>query len=259
MKKLVTALAAALSLGAAPAIAADAGDPRPTIVLVHGAFVDASGWAGVHRILVGDGYKVVVVQNPTTSLAADVAATRRAIAAADSPVVLVGHSYGGGVVTEAGTDPKVRSLVYVAAFAPDAGESVAKLVPPPSPDAPPSPILPPVDGFLSIDKAAFPAAFAADVEPGLARFMADSQQPWGVEAFAGQVSVPAWKSKPSWYLIPSEDRIIPPAAQQGMAGRARATIREVSGSHAVYVADPKTVAAVIEEAASVSAASVLSD
>lgn len=260
MKKLVTALAA-LSLGAATvtAAAADAGDPRPTIVLVHGAFVDASGWAGVHRILVRDGYTVLAVQNPTTSLAEDVASTKRAIAAADGPVVLVGHSYGGVVITEAGIDPKVRSLVYVAAFAPDAGESVAKLVPPPSPDAPPSPILPPADGFLSIDKTMFPAAFAADVEPGLARFMADSQQPWGVEAFAGQVTVPAWKSKPSWYLIPSEDRIIPPAAQHGMAGRAHATIREVGGSHAVHVADPGTVAAVIKEAATVPVAPVLED
>jgi pimeloyl-ACP methyl ester carboxylesterase len=248
MKKIATALGA-LALGTAPAAASAEPRDRPIIVLVHGAFVDGSGWAGVHRILTADGYKVVVVQNPTTSLADDVAATRRAIAGAKGNVVLVGHSYGGVVITEAGTDPKVSALVYVAAFAPDAGESVAKLVPPPAPDAPPSPILAPVDGFLSIDKAMFPAAFAADVEAGTARFMADSQQPWGVQAFAGAVTSPAWKVKPSWTLIPTEDRIIPPAAQRGMAARARASVTEVPGSHAVYVSNPRAVAAQIEQAA----------
>ncbi|MEP9368927.1 alpha/beta hydrolase [Xanthobacter sp. VNH20] len=239
-----------MSLGAASAIAQPV-DQKPTIVLVHGAFVDGSGWAGVHRILTTDGYKVVVVQNPTTSLADDIAATKRAIASAGGRVVLVGHSYGGVVITEAGTDPKVAALIYVAAFAPDATESVAKLVPPPAPDAPPSPILPPVDGFLSIDKTAFPAAFAADADPQVARFMADSQVPWGVQAFAGQVTVPAWKSRPSWYLIPKDDRIIPPAAQRAMAGRAHAKIQEAAGSHAIYVTDPKATATVIEEAAAV--------
>lgn len=250
MKKLAAA-AAALTLVAAPALAAPDAQ-KPTIVLVHGAFVDGSGWAGVHRILSADGYKVVVVQNPTTSLADDVAATRRAIAGAEGPVVLVGHSYGGVVITEAGTDPKVSALVYVAAFAPDAGESVASLVPPPSPDAPPSPILPPVDGFVSIDKAMFPAAFAADVDPGVARFMADAQQPWGVQAFAGKISSPAWKVKPSWTLIPTEDRIIPPAAQHGMAARARARVTKVPGSHAIYVSNPRSVVAEIEQAATAS-------
>lgn len=248
---LLSAATLALSLTAGSTLAAAAGaNPKPTIVLVHGAFVDGSGWAGVHRILDANGYRVVVVQNPTITLADDVAATRRAIAATEGDVVLVGHSYGGAVVTEAGTDPKVRSLVYIAAFAPDAGESVAKMVPPPAPDAPPSPILAPVDGFLSIDKKAFPAAFAADVSPEVARFMADSQQPWGVAAFAGEVNAPAWKAKPSWYLIPGNDRIIPPPAQRMMAGRARATVHEVAGSHAVYVSNPAAVAAVIEKAAS---------
>jgi pimeloyl-ACP methyl ester carboxylesterase len=250
MKKLAAA-AAALSLGTAAPALAGAEAQRPTIVLVHGAFVDGSGWAGVHRILSADGYKVVVVQNPTISLADDVAATRRAITGAEGSVVLVGHSYGGVVITEAGTDPKVSALVYVAAFAPDAGESVASLVPPP-PDAPPSPILPPVDGFLSIDKAMFPAAFAADVDPAIARFMADAQQPWGVQAFAGKISSPAWKVKPSWTLIPTEDRIIPAAAQHGMAARARARVTEVPGSHAIYVSNPRAVAAQIEQAATAS-------
>jgi pimeloyl-ACP methyl ester carboxylesterase len=238
-----------MSLGAASAIAQPA-DQKPTVVLVHGAFVDGSGWAGVHRIPTGDGYKVVVVQNPTTSLADDVAATRRAIASADGRVVLVGHSDGGVVITKAGTDPKVAALVYVAAFAPDATESVSRLVPPPAPDAPPSPILAPAEGFLSIDKTAFPAAFAADVDPQVARFMADSQVPWGVEAFVGQITVPAWKSRPSWYLIPKDDRIIPSAAQRAMAERAHAKVAEVAGSHAIYVADPKATATVIEKAAS---------
>lgn len=250
MKKLIAAVAA-LSLGAAPALAGPDAQ-KPTIVLVHGAFVDGSGWAAVHRILSAEGYKVVVVQNPTTSLADDVTATRRAIAGAMGPVVLVGHSYGGVVITEAGNDAKVSALVYVAAFAPDAGESVASLVPPPSPDAPPSPILPPVDSFLSIDKAMFPAVFAADVDPGVARFMADAQQPWGVQAFAGKVSSPAWMAKPSWTLIPTEDRIIPPAAQRGMAARARASVTEVLGSHAIYVSNPQAVAAQIEAAAAAS-------
>lgn len=248
MNKFATALGAlALGTGAVPALAEP--DDRPTIVLVHGAFVDGSGWAGVHRILTANGYKVMVVQNPTTSLVDDVAATRRAIAAAEGDVVLVGHSYGGVVITEAGNDPKVSALVYVAAFAPDAGESVAKLVPPAAPDAAPSPILAPVEGFLSIDRAAFPAAFAADVDPDVARFMADSQQPWGVQAFAGAITSPAWKVKPSWSVIPTEDRIIPAAAQRGMAARAQATVVEMPGSHAIYVSNPQAVAAHIRRAA----------
>lgn len=257
MNKIATALSS-LALGTASAVAAEP-DERPTIALVHGAFVDGSGWAGVYRILTADGYRVVVVQNPTTSLADDVAATRRAIADVKGGVVLVGHSYGGVVITEAGTDPKVLALVYVAAFAPDEGESVAKLVPPPTPDAPPSPILAPVDGFLAIDKAMFPAAFAADVDAATVRFMADSQQPWGVQAFAGAITSPAWKTKPSWTLIPTEDRIIPPAAQRGMAARARASVTEVPGSHAIYVSNPQAVAAQIEQAATATKAKPSAD
>lgn len=250
MKKL-RAAAAALSLGAAVAapVHAASTDQNKTIVLVHGGFVDGSGWAGVHDMLVKDGYKVIVVQNPTTSLADDVAVTRRAIASAQGDVVLVGHSYGGVVITEAGTDPRVKALVYIAAFAPDTGESVSSLIANPPPGAPVPPILPPVDGYLFLDKAKFAASFAADVAPRMARFMADSQVPWGVAALDGKVSTPAWKTRPSWYLVAAQDKMIPPAAQRVMASRAGATAREAPGSHALYVADPRPVAALIEQAA----------
>lgn len=249
MNKILAALASATLATSAVAASGGAGDKHPTIVLVHGAFVDGSGWAGVYKILRDDGYQVIVVQNPTTSLAQDVAATKRAIAESEGDVVLVGHSYGGVVITEAGSDPRVSALVYVAAFAPDAGESVNSILASAPPGAPPLPILPPADGFLRLDPAAFPAAFAADVAPDVARFMADSQQPWGVEALEGKVSVPAWKAKLSWYLVSTDDRTIPPPGQRLMARRAGATIREVAASHAVYISNPKAVAALIEEAA----------
>jgi pimeloyl-ACP methyl ester carboxylesterase len=254
MKKAIGSQAV-LSSGAASAdIAARSDDRRATIVLVHGAFVDGSGWAGVHRILRDNGYRVVVVQNPTTSLADDVAVIRRAIAACEGEVILVGHSYGGVVITEAGSDPKVLTLVYIAAFAPDQGESVSSLIANTPPDAPAPPILPPIDGFLLLDKTKFQAAFAADVAPDTAQFMADSQLPWGVLALEGKISSPAWKAKPSWYLVAQDDRMIPPDAQRAMAGRAGATIRAIPGSHAAYVANPQAIAALIEEAASASKA-----
>lgn len=224
-------------------------DKPISIVLVHGGFVDGSGWQGVHQILTNDGYEVIVVQNPTLSLADDVAVTKRAIAAAKNPVVLVGHSYGGVVITEAGNDPKVASLAYIAAFAPDAGESVDTLIANPPPGAPVPPILPPQDGFLFLDRAKFAASFAADVEPELAQFMADSQVPWGVEALAGKVTPPAWKSKPTYYLVASDDHMIPPPAQRAMAERAGATVAETSGSHAFYVSKPAEVVRLIEQAA----------
>ena len=227
-------------------------DKPISIVLVHGGFVDGSGWQGVHSLLSQQGYEVIVVQNPTLSLADDVAVTKRAIAAAKNPVVLVGHSYGGVVITEAGNDPKVASLAYIAAFAPDAGESVDTLIANPPPGAPVPPILPPQDGFLFLDRAKFAASFAADVEPGLAQFMADSQVPWGVEALAGKVTQPAWKSKPTYYLVASDDHMIPPPAQRAMATRAGATIAETSGSHAFYVSKPAEVARLIEQAANAS-------
>jgi pimeloyl-ACP methyl ester carboxylesterase len=223
----------------------------PTVVLVHGGFVDGAGWEGVYDILTKDGFNVSVVQNPTTSLADDVAATRLAIARAQGPVVLVGHSYGGVVITEAGNDPKVAKLVYIAAFAPDKGESVASLIKDPMPGAPVPPILPPQDGFLFLDKAKFAASFAADVEPGKAQFMADSQVPWGVDALEGAVSEPAWRKRPSWYLVATDDRMIPPAAQRLMSKRAGAKVVESAGSHAIYVSRPSEVAAIIKNAAEV--------
>ena len=220
-----------------------------TVVLVHGGFVDGSGWEGVYHILKKDGRSVAVVQNPTESLAGDVAATKRVLAAQAGPVVLVGHSYGGVVITEAGNDAKVAALVYVAAFAPDRGESVSSLIANPSPGAPVPPILAPQDGYLLLDKAKFAASFAGDLDAGKAAFLADSQVPWGTAALDGAIMEPVWKSKPSWYLVASEDRMIPPAAQRAMAKRAGSTVVEVSGSHAVYVSKPQAVAALIKRAA----------
>jgi len=219
------------------------------VVLVHGGWVDGSGWEGVHNILTQDGHHVSVVQIPTVSLADDVMATRRVIGAQDGPVILVGHSYGGVVITEAGNDPKVAGLVYVAAFAPDAGESVASLIKDPPPDAPVPPILPPQDGYLLLDRTKFPASFAADIDPEKAAFMADSQVPWGVAALSGSIDEPAWKTKPSWYLVTTEDKMIPPPAQRFMSKRAGSTVTEVPASHAVYVSQPAAVAALIERAA----------
>jgi pimeloyl-ACP methyl ester carboxylesterase len=219
------------------------------IVLVHGGFVDGSGWEPVYKILKKDGYSVRIVQNPTLSLADDVAVTRRAIAAEDGPVILVGHSYGGVVVSEAGTDPKVKGVVYIAAFAPDKGESVSSLIANPPPGAPVPPILPPQGGFLFLDRSKFAASFAADVAPELAAFMADSQVPWGVEALAGAVSEPAWRTRPSWYLVATDDKMIPPPAQRAMAQRAGSQVVETSGSHSVYVSKPEVVAALIVQAA----------
>lgn len=247
--KMLLAAAASLALGTAPAIASAKADPVKSIVLVHGGFVDGSGWQGVYEILKKDGYNVTIVQNPTNSLADDVAVTKRAIAAAPGKVILVGHSYGGVVVSEAGTDAKVAGVVYIAAFAPDKGESVASLIANPAPGAPVPPILPPRDGYLFLDSAKFAAAFAADVRPDVAQFMADSQVPWGVEALSGAVTSPAWKVKPSWYLVASQDHMIPPAAQRMMAARAGAHVSEAAGSHAIYVSKPAAVAAIIEEAA----------
>ncbi len=220
------------------------------VVLVHGGFVDGSGWAGVYKILNDDGYSVSVVQNPTTSLDDDVAATKLILAEQDRPVMLVGHSYGGVVITEAGNDPKVVGLVYVAAFAPSEGESVDALIKNPPPGAPVPPILAPRDGRLFLDREKFHAAFAADVETEQAEFMADSQVPWGVDALRGTISKAAWRTKPSWYLLTTEDRMIPPAAQRLMAQRASATMVEERGSHAIYVSRPQAVAALIARAAS---------
>jgi pimeloyl-ACP methyl ester carboxylesterase len=219
------------------------------VVLVHGAFADGSGWQAVYSALKKDGYRVSVVQHATISLEGDVAATKRVLAAQDGPALLVGHSYGGVVVTEAGNDPKVAGLVYIAAFVPDKGESVASLVKDPPPGAPSAPILPPQDGFLLLDRAKFAAAFAADLPPSVAAFRADSQLPWGVGAFTGPVQSPAWRSRRSWYLVATEDKMIPPLAQRQMSKRAGATVTELKGSHAIYESQPVAVAAFIEQAA----------
>src|SRR5881296_11461 len=224
------------------------------VVLVHGGFVDGSGWQGVHKALKKCGYAVSIVQNPTVSLADDVAVTKRALATHSGPVILVGHSYGGAVITEAGNDPKVAGLVYIAAFAPDKGESVSSLIKDPPPGAPVPPILPPVDGYLFLDKAKFSSSFAADVDAEKAAFMADSQVPWGVEALSGTVSQAAWRTRPSWYLVATEDKMIPPPAQRFMSERAGSTVVEVAGSHAIYVSQPNAVAALIKQAAQGAAA-----
>jgi pimeloyl-ACP methyl ester carboxylesterase len=222
---------------------------KPTIVLVHGGFVDGSGWQGVYNQLTQQGYDVRVVQNPTTSLADDVAATTLVLDQLEGPAVLVGHSYGGAVITESGTHDRVSALVYITAFAPDKGESVSTLIADPPPGAPVPPILPPVNGFLFLDRDKFADSFAADVSVEQAAFMADSQVPWGVDALAGTVTEPAWRVKPSWYLLVTDDRMIPLPAQRAMAERADASVTEVPGSHAIYVSQPKAVASIITEAA----------
>jgi pimeloyl-ACP methyl ester carboxylesterase len=219
------------------------------IVLVHGGLVDGSGWKDVYKILKKDGYTVSIVQEPTISLPDDVAVTKRVIDGQNGPVILVGHSYGGVVITEAGNDPKVAGLVYVTAFAPDKGESAASLIKSAPPGAPAPPILPPQDGFIFLDKTKFPAFFAADVNADVSSFMADSQVPWGVEALGGAITQPAWRTKPSWFLITTEDKMIPPDAQRAMSKRAGSTVVEVKSSHSVFLSHPQAVAHLIELAA----------
>ena len=211
------------------------------VVLVHDGFVDGSGWLRVYIALKSQGYQVTVVQNPTISLAADVEVTRRAIAGLQGPVILVGHSYGGVVITEAGNDPRVVGLVYIAAFAPDTGESLLSLMQNP---------------LLFLDKSKFPASCAADVSGDLAAFMADSQAPCGLDALGGAVTRPGWRTKPSWYLVATDDRMIPPDAQRAMARRARATVVETKGSHAVYVSQAQAITSLIEQAVTASIAAV---
>jgi pimeloyl-ACP methyl ester carboxylesterase len=219
------------------------------VVLVHGGFVDGSGWQKVHALLTADGFRVTVVQNPTLSLEDDVAVTHRAIETCDGPVVLVGHSYGGAVISEAGTHEQVAALAYIAAFAPDTGESVNTLIADPPPGAPVPPILPPVDGFLFLDREKFHASFAADLPEAEAQFMADSQVPWGLNALGGAVTRPAWREKPTWYLVATDDHMIPPPAQRAMADRAGATVSEVAASHSLYVSQSRATADVIKQAA----------
>ncbi len=242
----------AVLLTALPALPAAAGartEKPVSIVLVHGAFVDGSGWKAVHDLLTQDGYQVLVVQNPTRTLDDDVSATQRVIAAARHPVILVGHSYGGAVITQAGDDPKVRSLVYLAAFAPDVGETVFDLAQRPHPGEPSAPLLPPADGFLTVDPAKFPTAFAADVAPSITRFMAAAQTPWGLPATQTKLTRAAWKTKPTVFLLTTHDRMIPPSTQRMMAGRTGGKPTEIPSSHAVMLSHPREVAAFIESAA----------
>lgn len=219
------------------------------VVLVHGGFADGSGWQGVYDALTAYGFHVSIVQNPTLSLEGDVAATKQILDAQDGPTVLVGHSYGGVVVTEAGTHDNVAALAYITAFVPDKGESVNSLIADPPPGAPVPPILPPDNGFLFLDRERFHESFAGDLPAEQAAFMADAQVPWGVDALNGAVSNPAWRTKPSWYLVASDDRMIPPPAQRAMSERAGSSETEVAGSHAIYVSNPQAVADVITQAA----------
>jgi pimeloyl-ACP methyl ester carboxylesterase len=224
--------------------------PIRNIVVVHGAFADGSGWRKVSDRLTAKGYKVSIVQEPLTSLQEDVAATRRVLALQDGPAVLVGHSYGGMVITEAGHDAKVAGLVYIAAFQPAKGESLGTLAASkPVTNAPPDAIKATTDGYLYLDPNAFPAAFADDLPKAEAAFMARSQIFTAKGAFAAEAGDPAWKSKPSWALVASHDRSINPELEREMARRAGSKVREVAASHAVYVSKPAEVAALIVEAA----------
>jgi pimeloyl-ACP methyl ester carboxylesterase len=249
MKHLIAGVLLAMATTASPAAQARAPDKPVSIVLVHGAFVDASGWKSVYDILTKDGYEVLVVQNPTVTLEGDAEATRQVIAKATKPVLLVGHSYGGAVITLAGDDPKVKSLVYIAAYEPDVGESVYDLATRPHPGEEAAPLLPPADGFLLVDPAKFPTSFAADVDASTTRFMNASQVPWGLRAVQFKLTKAAWKNKPVHHMLTLDDHMIPPSLQHFMASRAKAKVVEIRSSHAVMLSHPKEVAAFIETAA----------
>lgn len=229
--------------------ASAANEKASSIVLVHGAFVDGSGWKAVYDLLSQDGYEVLVTQHATATLEGDVAAVTSVIDAARFPVVLVGHSYGGMIISQAGTHPKVKSLVYVAAYAPEIGESVAKLAQiAAQPGESRAPLLPPRDGYRMVDPEKFPTAFAADVPPSTTRFMAASQVPWGLAAVQAEVREAAWKVKPTAYLVTTQDRMIPPSVQRMMAKRSGARTTELASSHAVMLSHAREVAAFIETA-----------
>jgi pimeloyl-ACP methyl ester carboxylesterase len=229
-----------------PAAAAPAA-PRPAIVLVHGALIDGSAWRGVYDVLVRDGYLVSIVQQPLTGLEEDVAATKRVLDQQTGPVVLVGHSYGGAIITVAGTDPKVKALVYVAALVPDAGETAGQPAPP-APERMADFIATP-DGFVTLRPEKFAEEFGADLPSRLAEFMAPAQVPTAARAFDGKVSVAAWHDKPSYYIVATGDQALDPQAAERMAQRAGAKVTRIKGSHAVLITQPRAVARVIETAA----------
>jgi pimeloyl-ACP methyl ester carboxylesterase len=247
MKTILSALVA-MSFVAAQAVPAASAEKTVSIVLVHGAFVDASGWKATYDILSDAGYQVLVVQQPTISLRDDVAETERVIAKARHPVILVGHSYGGMVITEAGDNPKVRSLVYLAAFAPDSGESVSSLAEAPAPAGEHKAPLVTEGKYVLVDSDKFPSSFAADVDAATTRFMASAQLPWGLEAVQTKVDRVAWKNKPTYYMVTSEDHMIPPTAQRTMAQRSGGKVVELKSSHAVMLSHPREVAAFIKSA-----------
>lgn len=215
------------------------------VVLVHGAWADGSSWSGVYDALVARGYRVSIVQSPLTSFAEDVAATRRVLARQEGPVILVGHSYGGAVITEAGSAANVAKLVYVSAFVPDVGESTSTFLA----GGEPPPLQPSQDGFLFFDPRAFPQAFAQDLELSRSTFLATTQVPTAAAAFSSPVAQAAWHDKPSFYVVASDDRIIPPPTQRQMAQRAHAKVTELPGSHAVYISHAAEVADAIDAAA----------
>jgi pimeloyl-ACP methyl ester carboxylesterase len=247
MKLSLTMLSLALAVFAGGASATPPGAIK-NVVLVHGAFADGSGWIDVTKILEKDGYTVSVVQQPETSFADDVKATRRAIDSLDGPVLLVGHSYGGSIVTEAGADPKVVALVYIAAFVPDKGETTLTLIhkiPPASNGVKQTP-----DGYLYLDPAVFAADFCAELPKEQAHFMSQSQVLTAVEAFNTPITTPAWRTKPSWAMVAGSDRSINPNLERWMYQRANSHVTEVAGAnHAVYMSHPKQVAQLIEQAA----------
>ena len=246
MKRSLTASVAATALALSMSGAASA-EPIKNVVLVHGAFADGSGWRAVAEILQRDGYSVSVVQEPETSLAEDAAATKRIIERVNAPLILVGHSYGGAVITQAGNEPQVRGLVYIAAFQPDTGETLGDLLKQKPPAA--NSTVPAGEGYVIVDPKAFHADFAADLQAKDANFMAISQVPISVTAFGTPITNAAWHNKPSWYAVATEDRMINPDLERFMANRAGSTTIEVKGSHAILTSQPEIVAKLIERAA----------
>ena len=242
---IATAAAAVALLSAA--VAAARAEPARNIVLVHGAFADGSGWKPVAEILRKDGYTVSIVQEPETSLADDDAATNRILDRQSGPAVLVGHSYGGAVITEAGANAHVAALVYVAAFAPDEGEKLGPLLGSIAPAA--NSIAPTADGYLLVDQAKFPADFAADLPAAEAQFMAVSQVPLNASVLGAPITAPAWKTKPSYGIVATQDRMINPDLERSMYKRSGAKVTEIEGSHAIFLSQPRAVANVIEQAA----------